>query len=120
MIAIGAAEPVVLHLHRLDHPRAHGFLAVVEVNEAKHLAAVIHLGALVFEAPTENHVAVKHQTLITAHRGGGGGVEVQQTLSVQTDRIHIGRARRSTAGGNTLTKICLRHGCRPALRRLRC
>ena len=64
MVPIGAAEPIVLELHRLDHASAHGFLAVVEVHEAEHLAAVVHLGALIFKAPTEGHVAVEHQTLL--------------------------------------------------------
>ena len=110
VIAIGAAEPVVLHLHRLDHPRAHGLLAVVEVNKAEHLSAVVHLGALVFEAPAEGHVAVQHQALIPRHRCRRGGIEVHQPLGVQADLIDIGGAGGSTTGGDALSKIGLCHG----------
>ncbi len=59
MVAIGAAEPVVLSFHRADYTRAHGFLAVVEVHKAKHFAPVIHLGALVFKASPQGHVPIE-------------------------------------------------------------
>ena len=66
MVAVGAAEPVVLGLHRLDNPGGDRLLAVVEMHEAKHLAPVVHLGALVFKAPAQAHVAVEHQPLSAA------------------------------------------------------
>merc|ERR1711965_175661 len=47
VIAIGAAEPVVLSLHGTDYTGTHRLLTVVEVHEAKHFAAVVHLRALV-------------------------------------------------------------------------
>ena len=75
VVAIGAAEPIVLEFHRPDHAGANRFLTVIQMDETKHLAAVIHLGALVFEAAPEGHVAVEHQTLFARHRGGGGGIE---------------------------------------------
>ena len=61
VIAIGAAEPVVLSLHGTDHTSAHSLLTVVEVHEAKHFAAVVHLRALVLEATAEGHVAKQSQ-----------------------------------------------------------
>ena len=49
VVAVGAAKPIVLALHRANHPRAHGLLTVVEMDESEHLAPVVHLGALVFK-----------------------------------------------------------------------
>ena len=69
VVAVGAAEPVVLALHGADDTRAHSLLAVVQMHESKHLAAVIHLRALVFKASSERHVPVKHQTRRAIHRG---------------------------------------------------
>ena len=59
VIAVSAAKPVVLALHRADDTSANGFLSVVEMNEAKHLAPVVHLGAFVLEAPTQGHIPVQ-------------------------------------------------------------
>ena len=69
VVAVGAAEPVVLTLHRTDHTGADRFLAVVEVHEAKHLAPVVHLGAFVLEAPAQGHVPVQLQTGLPVHAG---------------------------------------------------
>ena len=82
VVAVGAAKPVVLQLHRLDHARANGLLAVVEVHKAKHFAAVIHLRALVLKTPAQGHVAVEHQALLAIHRGRHGWVKVLEALSV--------------------------------------
>ena len=114
VVAVGAAEPVVLHLHRFDDARADGLLAVVKVHEAKHLAPVIHLGALVFEAPAQGHVAIEQQALLAAHRGGGGGIQILETLSMGTG--HVGGVGRTggdpRSGRHVLTHICLCHaGC---------
>ena len=109
VVAVGAAEPVVLQLHRPDHARAHGLLTVVEMHEAEHLAPVIHLGALVLKAPAQGHVAVEHQALVAADRRPCAGVQIQQTLSVQTHGIDVGRAGGCTTGGHSLTEICLCH-----------
>ena len=82
VVAVGAAKPVVLQLHRLDHARAHGLLAVVEVHKAKHFAAVVHLRALVLKTPAQGHVAIEHQALVAIHRGRHGWVKVLEALSV--------------------------------------
>ena len=89
VVAVGAAKPVVLQLHRLDHARAYGLLAVVEVHEAKHLAAVVHLRALVLKAPAQGHVAIEHQTLVARHRGGHRWVEILQALGMGTDQTGV-------------------------------
>ena len=59
VIAVGAAKPVVLALHCANNTSADGLLTVVKVNEAKHLAPVIHLGAFVLKAPAQGHVSVE-------------------------------------------------------------
>ena len=84
VVSIGAAKPIVLALHGADHPCAHGLLAVVKVNEAKHLAAVVHLRALVLEATAEGHVAEQLQTRLPVHRGPLGCDEVGQAFGVGT------------------------------------
>jgi hypothetical protein len=64
VIAVGAAKPVVLTLHCANNTGADGFLTVVKVNEAKHLAPVIHFGAFVLKAPTQGHVSVQVQARV--------------------------------------------------------
>jgi len=82
VVAIGAAEPVVLPLHGADHPGAHGLLAVVEVHETKHLAPVIHLGALVFKAPAQGHVAIQRQAGVPINLSPLGGHQRRQPLGM--------------------------------------
>ena len=69
VISVSAAEPVVLTLHRTDDAGADGFLAVVQMHEPEHLAPVVHLGALVLEAPTEGHVSIQLKTRLTVDTG---------------------------------------------------
>ena len=114
VVAVGAAEPVVLHLHCFDDARADGLLAVVEVHETKHLAPVIHLGALVFEAPAQGHVPIEQQALLATHRGRGRWIQILETLSMGTG--HVGGVGRTggdpRSGRHVLTHICLCHaGC---------
>ena len=86
VIAVGAAKPVVLTLHGADHARTHRLLAVVQVNEAKHFAAVIHLRAFVFKTPTEGHVPVEPQARLAVHAGSFGRHERRQSLGVSSYR----------------------------------
>ena len=86
VIAVGAAKPVVLTLHGADHASTHRLLAVVQVNEAKHFPAVIHLRALVFETPTQGHVPIKPQACFAVHAGSFGRHERRQTLGVSSNR----------------------------------
>ena len=88
VVAVGAAEPVVLGLHGLDHATGDRFLPVVEVHEAKHLAAVVHLRAFVLKPSPQNHVPVDGEGLLTGQigarlgsgeAGGGGGLRGHQT-----------------------------------------
>jgi hypothetical protein len=82
VIAVGAAKPVVLTFHGADHASAHRLLAVVQVNEAKHFAAVIHLRALVFKTPTQGHVPIEPQPRFAVHAGSFGRHERRQTLGM--------------------------------------
>ena len=88
VVAVGAAEPVVLGLHGLDHATGDRFLPVVEVHEAKHLAAVVHLRAFVLKPSAQNHVPVDGEGFLTGQigarlgsgeAGGGGGLRGHQT-----------------------------------------
>ena len=88
MVSVGTAEPVVLTLHRADHAGTDGFLTVVEVDKAKHLAAVVHLRALVLKATTEGHVAVQLETGVTVNACPLGGHQLGQTLSMGTSSGH--------------------------------
>jgi threonine aldolase len=97
VIAIGAAEPIMLETHGLDHPCADGLLAVVEVHEAEHLAAVVHLRALIFEAPTQLHVAVEHQAHLTGDLGRLARIQRLVTRGMATSRL--GHRGRSLGGG---------------------
>ena len=86
VVAVGAAEPVVLTLHRANHAGAHGFLTVVEVHEAKHLAAVVHLRALVFEASTQGHVAIEGQARVPIHAGPLGGDQGREPFRMRSEQ----------------------------------
>ncbi|CAI8321057.1 MAG: Uncharacterised protein [Cyanobium sp. ARS6] len=91
VIAVGAAEPVVLTLHGADHSRAHGLLTVVEVHEAKHLAAVVHLRALVLEASSEGHVAVKRQSGVPVDAGSLSCHQGREPFCMRTkQRLSVG------------------------------
>ena len=101
VIAVGAAEPVVLTLHRADDAGADGLLAVVEVHKPEHLAPVVHLGAFVLEAAPEGHVLVEGQAGVAIHRGSGATHQIGETFGVRTG----GRA----AGGGGIDRKVLTH-----------
>ena len=81
------------------------------MHEAKHLAAVIHLGTFVLKAPAQHHVAVEQQALLGAHLGRGGGIEVAQPFGMGTGRlVGVGGTGGGSGGCRKLTThVCLGH-----------
>lgn len=59
--AVGAGE-------KLDEAGGDSFLAVVEVDEAEHLATVVHLRTHILESAAEDHVLVEFQRFLAGHR----------------------------------------------------
>ena len=105
VVAVGAAEPVVLTLHRTDHTGAHRFLTVVEVHEAEHLAPVVHLGALVLKASAQGHVPVELQAGVPVHGGPLCGDQLGKPFGVGTSSRS---ANRSGIDSEVLTHVHLR------------
>lgn len=63
MIPVSTDHRILL-LEELDEAGRNGFLAIVKVDETEHLAAVIHLGAHIFESPSQHHVLIKNETFL--------------------------------------------------------
>ena len=102
VIAVGAAKPVVLTLHGTDHTGAHSLLAVVEVNETEHFAAVIHFRALVLEAASEGHVSEQLKPGLPVHRCPLGCHQGREPFG-------MGSEKRLSIGGRGAA--CLRADC---------
>ena len=105
VVAVGAAEPVVLTLHRTDHTGAHRFLTVVEVHEAKHLAPVVHLGAFVLETPPQGHVPVERKPRVPINAGPLCGDQFREPFGMGTSSRS---ANRSGIDSEVLTHVHLR------------
>lgn len=72
VVPIGADHGILL-FQELDEARRDSFLPVVEMDEAEHLAPVVHLSAHVFERPPQNHVFVELQSLLLRDQQIGAG-----------------------------------------------
>mmetsp|Transcript_30622 Transcript_30622/g.76019 ORF Transcript_30622/g.76019 Transcript_30622/m.76019 type:complete len:324 (-) Transcript_30622:49-1020(-) len=66
VVAISRRDDVVL-AEALDDACTDGLLPVVEMHEARHPAAVVHLGAHVLELPPETHILVEHLSNLSIH-----------------------------------------------------
>ena len=69
----------MLQLQSLDHPCRHSLLAIIKMDEAKHLASVVHLRALVLKAASQHHVPVEAEPHIL-REGAGMGLLPSLTL----------------------------------------
>ncbi|KAL0921236.1 hypothetical protein M5K25_008292 [Dendrobium thyrsiflorum] len=70
-----------------NEARGDRFLAIVEVDKAKHLAAVVHLGAHVLERAPQHHVFVQIQRFL-----GGNRLRKQKNTTIVRSDGEIGFA----------------------------
>lgn len=73
MVAVRAYNGVSL-LKELDETSGDGFLAIVEVDEAEHLASIVHLGAHILEGAAQNHVLIELQGHFAGYRRDGAEI----------------------------------------------
>ena len=82
VVAVGRDDVVVV-AHEGGRAHRDGLLAIIEMEKTAHLARVVNLGRLQFEAPDANHAAEKPELVLLRERGvdrrcgeinrGGGG-----------------------------------------------
>lgn len=75
MVSVGADDGVTGG-EKADEAGGDGFLAIVEVDEAKHLAAVVHLSTHVLESAPQHHVFVQIQRLLAADHRKSGAIQL--------------------------------------------
>ena len=68
VVAVSGAN-VVAGLELADNTSADSLLAAVQMDKAKHLSAVVHLGTCVLKEAAEVHVLVQVLTLLTVNLG---------------------------------------------------